>query len=282
MSLLDIPSRIPSYLLFCIPWYLFSSMKNNMMKQALRTFDYPVTITALEFICMGLCGIVYHLYHTRRYSKHISFDVNDDVYLVDGRERILGRKQTQFGDRITLKGMHWMDYVKMVGPVSFGSIVGHLFNQYAMIYANVSFIHTIKATSPIFVLVLSYFLLKKKFSQKMLLSLVPIIIGVTLSSLFELNFQMNGFMATVVSTFIFSFINVYSKVFSSTLLISQILLIDKINGITYLFFNSAISACCLLPFCIIFDAESILSSMSAEEALYNIGFICMNFIELTI
>jgi len=79
------------------------------------------------------------------------------------------------------------------------------------------------------------------------MSLMPIILGVTLSSLFEIDFKIKGFIITLLATAIFSMINIYSK----------ILLIDKINGITYLLFNSINSTIFLLPFAIYVESADI-------------------------
>ena len=96
--------------------------------------------------------------YVNRKKHDETLDIDDEVYLVDEQERKVGRKKVALGDGIVLNGIQLVDYMKMVAPVSVGSVVGHILTQYSMIYANVSFIHTIKVwIGFLFFLIVGYF-----------------------------------------------------------------------------------------------------------------------------
>jgi solute carrier family 35 protein E1 len=128
-------------------------------------------------------------------------------------------------------------------------------------------VHTLKATSPIFTVVLSYFYLREPTTFPVLMTLVPVIIGVTLSSSTEIHFSLIGFLSAILSTFIFSCQNVYSK---------KLFREDRIDWMMLLFYTSGVSFCLMFPFVLVVEVPNLTltSSLSHLVVLYATNGFC--------
>ncbi|CAF3372452.1 unnamed protein product [Rotaria socialis] len=85
----------------------------------------------------------------------------------------------------------------------------------AIKYIVVSFVATIKASSPLFTVIISRIVLGEKTGHWTKFSMIPITIGLSLCSSFELSFNIIGFLCALGTNFFECLQNVYSKVLIS-------------------------------------------------------------------
>eukprot|EP01097_Dermamoeba_algensis_P002985 TRINITY_DN2195_c0_g1_i2.p1 TRINITY_DN2195_c0_g1~~TRINITY_DN2195_c0_g1_i2.p1 ORF type:complete len:201 (-),score=33.45 TRINITY_DN2195_c0_g1_i2:550-1152(-) len=129
-------------------WYFFSSLSNNINKSILKEFPYPLSLTVTQFL----------------FNFLYSF-----VFAYASRATTIDKTQA-----------------RLVLPLSLGHIFAHFLTHVSLANISVSFTHTIKASSPIFSVILSVIFLQEVVTPAVVLSLVPIIFGVSISSLTEL------------------------------------------------------------------------------------------------
>ena len=96
-------------------------------------------------------------------------------------------------------------------PLAVFNIVGHVFSSIAIALIPVSFVHTIKALSPFFTVVLSSVILRSRYSRDVYISLVPLMIGVALACTSEIAWDLAGGLAALASALVFVVQNIFSK-----------------------------------------------------------------------
>jgi solute carrier family 35 protein E1 len=153
--------QLLSYFFF---WYLGNYYYNISNKLALKAAGgktgYPMTIAALQMAV----GVVYALY----------------MWIAP--------------DSRSLPSITKDDLVKML-PVGFCAMGAHCFSVFAMSAGAVSFGQIVKAAEPAFAAVIGTFLYGKSISTAKWLSLIPVIGGVCLASVKELDFAWAALIA---------------------------------------------------------------------------------------
>jgi len=96
----------------------------------------------------------------------------------------------------------------VVGAMRFATVVLGLVS---LQHVAASFTETIKASAPFFTIIIAYLMLREKTSPQVVVSLIPVAMGLVLVSCTELSFNMIGFSAAVATNIIECVQNVFSK-----------------------------------------------------------------------
>lgn len=87
----------------------------------------------------------------------------------------------------------------------------------SLAHVAVSFTETVKSSAPLFTVLFSYLILREKTPWQVTLSLVPVMIGLAVSSATEISFDTIGFVAAVGNNIVDCVQNVFSKKLLSAL-----------------------------------------------------------------
>lgn len=165
------------FIIWCTLWYASSAATNNVSKQIMNSYKYPVTLTYVQF---GFVALFCYIFGQG-----------------------MGYTKIQRPARPVLKQM-------MI--LSLFQIAGHVFSSVALTMVTVSFAHTIKALSPLFTVVIYRIVYGIPYSTKVYASLFPLTLGVMLVCWSTgLQFNMVGFLCAMTATVVFVLQNIMSK-----------------------------------------------------------------------
>ncbi|XP_050430664.1 solute carrier family 35 member E1 homolog [Adelges cooleyi] len=169
--------EVISVAVLCCFWYVVSSGSNVVGKTLLNQFPYPMTVTMVQLLSIAVySGPFFNLWGVRRF--------------VD---------------------ISWPYYFKLIVPLALGKFVGSVFTHVSLWKVPVSYTHTVKATMPLFSVILSRIILGEKQTLKVYLSLMPIIIGVAIASFTEISFDLIGLLSALGATLQHTLQNIFSK-----------------------------------------------------------------------
>uniref|UniRef100_A0A182TUW8 Sugar phosphate transporter domain-containing protein n=1 Tax=Anopheles melas TaxID=34690 RepID=A0A182TUW8_9DIPT len=161
----------------CILWYVVSSSNNVIGKMILSEFPYPMTVTMIQLTSITVySGPFFNLWGVRKY--------------VD---------------------ISWRYYFSFIVPLALGKFLASVTSHISIWKVPVSYAHTVKATMPLFTVILSRVIMRERQTKAVYLSLVPIIVGVGIATLTELSFDVIGLVSALIATMGFSLQNIFSK-----------------------------------------------------------------------
>ncbi|CAG8617309.1 1040_t:CDS:2, partial [Funneliformis mosseae] len=164
------------FIVYCLLWYASSAITNNSGKQLLNQFNYPVTLTWVQF---GFVGFYCYAF-------------GQGMGLTRIRSPSVG-------------------IIRRTLPLCLFQIGSHVLSSIATALVPVSFVHTIKALSPLFTVFFYKFGFGVNYSYPVYVSLIPLTIGVMLACASSSASSFIGFLFALTSTVIFVAQNIFSK-----------------------------------------------------------------------
>lgn len=110
------------------------------------------------------------------------------------------------------------------------------------------FFPTVKAVAPIFAVIFSVVILGEKHSTRTYISLVPIIVGILIATVTEIEFNLLGMLSALFSMMVLSLQNIYSK---------KLFKERKFDHLNLLYYTSLVSCTIIIPFWFLTDARAI-------------------------
>lgn len=146
-------------------------------KLVLQSFPFPMTVTMIQLLSITIySGPFFRLWNVRKSSP-----------------------------------IAWSYYLRFIIPLALGKFIASVTSHISLWKITVSYVHTVKATMPLFTVVLTRLLFKEKHTTSVYCSLIPIIVGVAIATLTEISFDMLGLVSALFSTMGFSLQNIFSK-----------------------------------------------------------------------
>lgn len=216
-----------SIILLCVSWYAFSAANNVISKQIFNDFPYPLTL------CMVQLAVL-------------------TCFLGPSLAVVSVEPCPRLGKRL---------YLTTILPLALGKLLATFSAYLSVLRVPVSYAHTIKAMMPFFTVMLSIVVMKERHPVKVYLSLLPIVVGVLIATVTEVNFDLTGMVAALVATLTFALQNIYSKKCMKDV---------QIHHLRLLLLLSQISCFVLLPIWLYTDAWTI--SLKAHE-IQNVGWL---------
>lgn len=198
-----------------LAWYLSATLSNSVNKIILTYFPYATSLTLLETLF-----VIFFSY--------------------------MGMKSHGVGRpaHMSVAKMYWLSF-----PLAVGKDLGQVTTAMAIERLSISFVHTVKSTSPVFTVFLSKVWLGEEHTTEIIFSLFPIIGGVWLSTVSEVDLNPEGLMAALLSVIFFTLQNLYSKVLMTS---------HNVHHTVLVYYTSVVGLFLLLPFWFTVDVGGIL------------------------
>ncbi|KAH3673907.1 hypothetical protein OGATHE_001887 [Ogataea polymorpha] len=214
--------------LLCAVWYTVSVVSSNSTKSILRNFDYPVTLTELQFIINAaycFLTVAFVKKYDAMFASH-RHHLNPNSLYADKESTSLLDKfpKGTFPVELNRYGYTLADFLtptlfilKTTLPMGMFQFLGHIASHKATSVIPVSLVHTIKALSPLTTVLIYRFMFKQKFGSKTYLTLLPLMVGVMLSCVkndritADSEFFYTGCVFAFVSMLIFVSQNIFAK-----------------------------------------------------------------------
>lgn len=186
----------------CICWYIVSSSNGVLGKTILSQFPYPMTVTMVQLSSIAL------------WSPPLM--------------KLLDIRSHEF------KG--WTYHLRMLFPLAFAKFISSVLAHVSIWKVPVSYAHTVKASMPIFTVLISRLFLGTRHSWTVYFSLAPIVGGVAVATLTEVSFDLTGLTSALFATAGFAVITIFSKQALKDTGMHQIRLLHKLGQMAAIMF----------------------------------------------
>ena len=105
----------------------------------------------------------------------------------------------------------WSYHWRMLFPLAFAKFLSSVLAHVSIWKVPVSYAHTVKASMPIFTVVITRVALGTRHATLTYLSLMPIVGGVAVATLSEVSFDLMGLLTALAATCGFAVITIFSK-----------------------------------------------------------------------
>eukprot|EP00040_Diaphanoeca_grandis_P016410 m.84667 g.84667 ORF g.84667 m.84667 type:complete len:335 (+) comp25780_c0_seq1:150-1154(+) len=170
------PGENLRYLILLVMWYGSSTFQNVWGKNVLVKFPHPMVLTLCQMAVT--CAILPML-----------------MSLWNQRKRKYSKKQ----------------YIQGLIPLAILKLLATFSSHFTLLHVPVSYAHTVKALMPVCSVILTRLILGQKTSWKICMCLVPIVIGVIITSATEIELNVLGLISAVSSTLLLSSQVIFTK-----------------------------------------------------------------------
>jgi len=168
-------------------------------------------------------------------------------------------------------------FLRFLLPLGIGKLLSSVAAHVSIWKVSISYAHTVKATMPIFTVILTRIMFREKHSKLVYLSLLPIIIGVAVATVTELNFELSGMASAFIGTAIFALQNVFSKSALRELKLNPLQLLSRMAQI-------ALTIC--IPLWVLVDMPVMQHDINLTTGTEKMGLLgklvlvgCINFMQ---
>ena len=177
--------------LLCTAWYLSSAVSNNLSKGILQIFQYPVTLTMLQFVYAAFFSFValYFAHRSPQFAQMFPKNTVSTGGLVCPESYVL----------------------RSTAPMAGFQIFGHILSLSATAHIPVSLVHAIKSLSPLLTVAVYTFAFGMRYNTSTYLSLIPLTLGVIMACAAEFRARPVAILYAFLSCVVFVSQNIWSK-----------------------------------------------------------------------
>ncbi|XP_074611510.1 solute carrier family 35 member E1-like [Acropora palmata] len=219
----------------CSLWYTISSSNNVIGKKILIDFPFPVTLAMVQVASTALyLSPTLHVWKIPR-----------------------------------MRSIPKSSLAKLILPLSFGKAFSSITSHISIWKVPVSYAHTVKATMPVFTVVLSRIVLGESQTKEVYCSLIPVVGGVMIATATEVSFNIIGLLSALMATLTFAVQNIFTKKAMTDL---------QLNHLRLLLLMTIMASLMLLPFWALYDLRKIiiLVQTGKQEILWLLVILIIN------